>query len=404
MEYFFIFVRVNIINKLWKDTHVRISRRIGKLDKWLLLAVGVLTFIGLLGISSATRVNQGEYIELIKQLIFIILGVGVMIGTALINFTSMDDSLRNILAVVVYVLIILALILVIAIGSSGGGAVRWIKIGPVGIQPSEFAKIGLILVTAAGLDMIGDYINHPLYLIASLVLILIPAGLVFIQPNLSTCIIILTVFFIQLFTQELDYRYILIALGIGIPLIVAVFFYAKLTVGEDGILKNYQKKRILALVYPDEYSQKEAYQTKQAMQAIGSGKIFGKGLFKGILNKSDYVPEPHTDAILAVIGEEFGFIGTFAILMCYLLIAYRGYTLINSTNDTFIKQTVIGIVALFLFQSFVNIGVITGLLPNTGVTLPFVSAGGSSYLANAIAIGILLNIDLKLKEGYRFRR
>lgn len=404
MEYFFIFVRVNIINKLWKDTHVRISRRIGKLDKWLLLAVGVLTFIGLLGISSATRVNQGEYIELIKQLIFIILGVGVMIGTALINFTSMDDSLRNILAVVVYVLIILALILVIAIGSSGGGAVRWIKIGPVGIQPSEFAKIGLILVTAAGLDMIGDYINHPLYLIASLVLILIPAGLVFIQPNLSTCIIILTVFFIQLFTQELDYRYILIALGIGIPLIVAVFFYAKLTVGEDGILKNYQKKRILALVYPDEYSQKEAYQTKQAMQAIGSGKIFGKGLFKGILNKSDYVPEPHTDAILAVIGEEFGFIGTFAILLCYLLIAYRGYTLINSTNDTFIKQTVIGIVALFLFQSFVNIGVITGLLPNTGVTLPFVSAGGSSYLANAIAIGILLNIDLKLKEGYRFRR
>ncbi|MCQ2911577.1 MAG: rod shape-determining protein RodA [Clostridia bacterium] len=383
---------------------MRISRRIGKLDKWLLLAVGVLTFIGLLGISSATRVNQGEYIELIKQLIFIILGVGVMIGTALINFTSMDDSLRNILAVVVYVLIILALILVIAIGSSGGGAVRWIKIGPVGIQPSEFAKIGLILVTAAGLDMIGDYINHPLYLIASLVLILIPAGLVFIQPNLSTCIIILTVFFIQLFTQELDYRYILIALGIGIPLIVAVFFYAKLTVGEDGILKNYQKKRILALVYPDEYSQKEAYQTKQAMQAIGSGKIFGKGLFKGILNKSDYVPEPHTDAILAVIGEEFGFIGTFAILMCYLLIAYRGYTLINSTNDTFIKQTVIGIVALFLFQSFVNIGVITGLLPNTGVTLPFVSAGGSSYLANAIAIGILLNIDLKLKEGYRFRR
>lgn len=383
---------------------MRISRRIGKLDKWLLLAVGVLTFIGLLGISSATRVNQGEYIELIKQLIFIILGVGIMIGTALINFTSMDDSLRNILAVVVYVLIILALILVIAIGSSGGGAVRWIKIGPVGIQPSEFAKIGLILVTAAGLDMIGDYINHPLYLIASLVLILIPAGLVFIQPNLSTCIIILTVFFIQLFTQELDYRYILIALGIGIPLIVAVFFYAKLTVGEDGILKNYQKKRILALVYPDEYSQKEAYQTKQAMQAIGSGKIFGKGLFKGILNKSDYVPEPHTDAILAVIGEEFGFIGTFAILMCYLLIAYRGYTLINSTNDTFIKQTVIGIVALFLFQSFVNIGVITGLLPNTGVTLPFVSAGGSSYLANAIAIGILLNIDLKLKEGYRFRR
>lgn len=383
---------------------MRISRRIGKLDKWLLLAVGVLTFIGLLGISSATRVNQGEYIELIKQLIFIILGVGVMIGTALINFTSMDDSLRNILAVVVYVLIIFALILVIAIGSSGGGAVRWIKIGPVGIQPSEFAKIGLILVTAAGLDMIGDYINHPLYLIASLVLILIPAGLVFIQPNLSTCIIILTVFFIQLFTQELDYRYILIALGIGIPLIVAVFFYAKLTVGEDGILKNYQKKRILALVYPDEYSQKEAYQTKQAMQAIGSGKIFGKGLFKGILNKSDYVPEPHTDAILAVIGEEFGFIGTFAILMCYLLIAYRGYTLINSTNDTFIKQTVIGIVALFLFQSFVNIGVITGLLPNTGVTLPFVSAGGSSYLANAIAIGILLNIDLKLKEGYRFRR
>lgn len=251
--------------------------------------------------------------------------------------------------------------------------------------------------------MIGDYINIPAYLLITLGLAAIPIGLVFLEPNLSTTIIMCVVLFVQLFTADLDYRYILIAIAIGIPMVIGVFFYAKLTVGTDGLLKNYQKKRILALVYPEEYKQDEAYQTKMGIQAVGSGRIFGKGLFNGILNKSDYVPEPHTDFILAVIGEEFGFVGTFIILMCYLLIAYRGLMLLHNANDTFIRQTIIGIVTLFLFQTFINIGVVTGLLPNTGVTLPFVSAGGSSYIANMISIGILLNIDLKMKSGYKFR-
>lgn len=382
---------------------MKLRQNIRKLDKWLLLAVGILTILGLLGISSATRVNQGNYIELIKQLIFVVVGISVMIGTAVINFSSIDDSLRNILAIVIYGGIIVLLLLVIFVGSDGGGAVRWLKIGPVGIQPSEFAKVGLILVTATGLDMIGEYINHPKYLITALVLFAIPAFLVFAQPNLSTTIILCVVFFIQLFAADLDYRYIIAAVAIGVPLVVGVFFYAKLTVGEDGLLKNYQKKRILALVYPEEYSQTESYQTQKAIQAVGSGKVVGKGLFKGILNKSDYVPEPHTDFILAVIGEEFGFVGTLLILVCYLIIGYRGLELLKSSGDTFIRSTIIGIVSLFMFQSFINIGVVTGVLPNTGVTLPFVSAGGSSYLANAIAIGILLNIDLKMKQGYRFR-
>ncbi|MCQ2979419.1 MAG: rod shape-determining protein RodA [Clostridia bacterium] len=382
---------------------MRIRQRIKGMDKWLLLAVGVLTFIGLLGIASATRVNQGEYIELIKQIIFVVLGCGIMVCTALINFTSIDDSLRNILAVVLYVLIIISLVIVLVLGVSEGTSVRWIKIGPVGVQPSEFAKIGLILITASGLDMIGDYINIPAYLLITLGLAAIPIGLVFLEPNLSTTIIMCVVLFVQLFTADLDYRYILIAIAIGIPMVIGVFFYAKLTVGTDGLLKNYQKKRILALVYPEEYKQDEAYQTKMGIQAVGSGRIFGKGLFNGILNKSDYVPEPHTDFILAVIGEEFGFVGTFIILMCYLLIAYRGLMLLHNANDTFIRQTIIGIVTLFLFQTFINIGVVTGLLPNTGVTLPFVSAGGSSYIANMISIGILLNIDLKMKSGYKFR-
>ena len=382
---------------------MKLRKVIIEMDKIMLFAVAVLTFLGLLGISSATHLNQGDYSEVLKQLVYIFLGVGVMIGTTLINFTSIDDSLRNILAVVVYAGIIALLILVIVAGSDGGGAVRWLKIGPVGIQPSEFAKIGLILVTASGLDMIGDYINVPVYLLAALGLIGLPILLIFIQPNLSTAIIIGVVFCVQLYVADLDYRYIIAGLAIAIPLVFGVVFYAKSTADQDDILKRYQKKRILALFYPDEYAQTEAYQTQKSIQAVGSGKLLGKGLFNGILNKSDYVPEPHTDFILAVIGEEFGFIGTFTILMCYLVIAYRGIRMLKNTNDIFIKQVVVGIVTLFLFQTFVNVGVVTGILPNTGVTLPFVSAGGSSYLANMIAIGILLNIDMKMKKGYKFR-
>lgn len=378
-------------------------KRLHGVDKLILLAVGVLTIYGLLGIASATRLNQGEYAEFIKQIIFVVVGITTMLLIAGINFTGIDDSLRNVLALVVYGGIIVLLLLVIFVGSDGGGATRWLAIGPVGIQPSEFAKIGLVFVVATGLDMIGDYINVPLYLIAACAIVGIPILLVFLQPNLSTSIIMFVIFFIQLFAADLDYRYILIAVGIAIPLVIGVFFYAKLTVGEDGILKNYQKKRILALVYPDEYSKNESYQTEKSIEAIGSGKLFGKGLFNGILNKSDYVPEPHTDFILAVIGEEWGFIGTFFILCCYLLIAYRGLTLLRDVRDTFTKQLIIGIISLFLFQTFVNVGVCTGLLPNTGINLPFVSAGGSSYLANCIAIGMLLNIGIRKKDGYRFR-
>lgn len=381
---------------------MQFKRAFKNIDKVMLFAVFTLTVLGLLGISSATQFNIGEYGEVLKQVFFIIIGTGVMLGVTLVNFTSLDENLRNILAVVVYVLTLVALVAVWipGIGASGGNATRWIRIFGIGIQTSEFAKVALIFVAAVGLSMIEEYINKPLYLIGSLVLIGIPALMIFIQPNLSTAIIVVMVFLVQLFVANLDYRYIIFAVAISVPLFIAFIWYIKDP--NQQLLYPHQRKRILAIIYPDEYSQTEAYQTQKSIQAIGSGKVKGKGLYNGILNKASYVPEPHTDFILAVIGEEFGFIGTMIIILCYVVIGYRGFRLVKGMGDMFVKLLVIGTTTLILLQAFINIGVVTGVLPNTGVTLPFVSAGGSSYVASMMALGILLNIDIKKKQGYRF--
>ncbi len=380
---------------------MNIKNKIKEIDKVLLFAVYALTLIGLFAISSATQVNLGYYAELIKQIAFIIIGTGVMLTVAVININGMDEALRQIIAVIIYIGIVVALLAVMFIGSDGGGATRWLQIGPVGIQPSEFAKFGIVFSLASLLSLQHDLINKPAVLLGDLALLGFPILLILKQPNLSTAIIFTMICLIMIFIAGLDYRYIIAAILIGIPLLFGLVFYIKEN-PDTKLLANHQKKRILAMIYPDEYADKEGYQTEKSIQAVGSGQLTGKGMYNGLLNKSKYVPEPYTDFILAVIGEEYGFLGTMFVVTMYIIIIYRGLILLRNTSDMFTTLLVAGVVALFCIQAMINMGVATGMLPNTGVNLPFVSAGGSSYLASMIGIGLLANVGITQKRGYRY--
>ena len=222
---------------------------------------------------------------------------------------------------------------------------------------------------------------------------MIPIILIQKQPSLSASLVILAIFLILIFCAGLNYKYILSALAVIIPLGTALIIdiLREPHIWVDKILDTYQINRILAFLDPssdpDTY-----YQTMKSINAIGSGQLQGKGLFEGTLNQLSYLPEPHNDFIFSVIGEEFGFIGCIFVLAVLLFIIFRCVIIALSARDTFSQLIATGVAGMLAFQTFVNIGVATGILPNTGMSLPFVSYGGSSMWTNMVAIGLVLNI------------
>ena len=279
------------------------------------------------------------------------------------------------------------------VGTNVNGATRWIRIGPIGIQPSEFSKLILLFCLAKIIDKKKESINNINVLLFLIAYTMIPIILIQKQPSLSASLVILAIFLILVFCAGLSYKYILSALAVIIPLGTALVIdiLREPHIWVDKILGTYQINRILAFLDPssdpDTY-----YQTMKSINAIGSGQLQGKGLFEGTLNQLSYLPEPHNDFIFSVIGEEFGFIGCIFVLTVLLFIIFRCVIIALSARDTFSQLIATGVAGMIAFQTFVNIGVATGILPNTGMSLPFVSYGGSSMWTNMVAIGLVLNI------------
>ncbi len=377
------------------------KQRLKNIDKTIIVLVFLLSIIGLIAISSATGANiSGDYSKIIVQAVWMVFGFASMFIIALFNFNMIDENLRNILAIAMYILNITLLIAVLIFGYEVNGAVRWMRIGPFNFQPSEFAKLIMIFCMAAFLSLQDDNINNPIYLLMNIALVFLPIIFILKQPNLSTSIVFVLIFLAQLFVARLDYRYILWGLALLIPVLLGFLWYIKRP--DQKLLEDYQKIRILAALSPGDYANKEAYQTIKSVQAIGSGRLYGKGIYQGILNKAKYLPEPQTDFIFSIIAEEVGFLGCSAILLIYFVLIVKGILLVRNIDDIFIKLVVTGIIAMIFFQVFINVGVVTGILPNTGLTLPFISYGGSSFLMNMMAIGFLLNIGIKKKQSYRY--
>jgi rod shape determining protein RodA len=344
--------------------------------------------IGVLAVGSAKAVNQP------KQMMGVAIGLIIMAITSLIDYVWITDFYW-----LIYLFSVVILGAVLVIGDNVNGATRWIDLGFTTFQPSELAKILLILFFAKFIAEHEDDINDAATLVKYAILSGIPLVLIVIEPNLSTTICTTLVLCLLIYVGGLSYRFIGTVLVILIP--VVVIFLAIVVQPNQFILKDYQQKRILAFLNPEEYASDEGYQQKNSVMAIGSGQLTGKGLNNNTttsVKNGNFILEPQTDFIFAIIGEELGFTGSCIVIALLLLTVIQCIVIGTRSQNLTGKIIGCGVGGLIGFQSFINIGVATQLLPNTGVPLPFVSYGLTSLVSLYIGIGLVLNVGLQPKK------
>lgn len=371
---------------------MNLKRQLSNMDYWLVLAVTVLSIFGIICIGSATHINLGEDpSNFYMQMAWFAIGFVIMLIMMTVDYTFISQFY-----IPLYILNIVLLIAVLFFGTKVNNAIRWIRIGPVSLQPSEFSKLIMIICLAKFIDKKKETVNNVSILITVCALTIFPVILIMQQPSLSASLVLLAILGIELFIAGLSFKFIGSLLAVAVPTVGFVFWDVSRETPFviDKFLKPHQMDRIRAFLdptsNPDEY-----YQTMKSINAIGSGQLNGKGLYHGTLNQLSYLPEPHNDFIFSVIGEEFGFIGCIGVLLLLLFIVFRCVLIAMSTRDFFSQLIIAGIAGMFAFQTFVNVGVATGVMPNTGMSLPFVSYGGSSMWTNMASIGLVLNIGLK---------
>ncbi|MBQ1273851.1 MAG: FtsW/RodA/SpoVE family cell cycle protein [Cellulosilyticum sp.] len=369
---------------------MQIKSLIQKIDIWLVLLMTILTGIGILAINSATA-YAGDMTNVTKQIAFFCIGLVLMLIVMCIDYHMLANWY-----LIIYAAIIILLIAVKFLGVNVNGATRWINIAGIQIQPSEFAKIAMILCGATIINKYNTRINKLWPLLVIGIFEFVPFILVNRQPNLSTSIVLIVILVIQLFVSKLDLKYIVIGATVSILVIVVGFVYI-VNNPDQGLIKEYQRKRIMSLVNGGD-SSGDKYQTQRAVQAIGSGGLYGKGLNQGSISQLNYLPESHNDFIMAVVGEELGFIGVLGVIGILLLFIFRGLWVARGAPDELGRFIVIGYFGMIAMQSFVNMGVVTDFLPNTGIPIPFISYGGSSLWANMMGLGLVLNVAMRSEK------
>ncbi len=368
---------------------MRFKKLFQNLDYWLIIAVCLLSLFGIISIASATRINLGaSATEVIKQAVFSLIGIVLMLVAANVDYEYFAQFF-----IPIYILNLLLLLAVLLFGTNFNNATRWISIGPLTIQPSEFAKVIMIFCLARLISLKQRSISEIPMLALLCAFVAVPIVLIQKEPALSASLVLLAIFCIELFVAGLDYRIIRNVVVVAAPVVLLILWDVSREnpLFTDKIFHGHQFNRLLSFVDPTRDASLY-YQTEKSISAIGSGQLTGKGLFHGTLNQLSYLPEPENDFIFSVIGEEFGFFGCIFELSVLLFIIFRCIIIAISARDIFSQLLAAGIAGMFAFQTFVNAGVATGILPNTGMSLPFVSYGGSSMWTNMVAVGLILNI------------
>ena len=349
-------------------------------DIFLLSVVLFLVFIGVVMVFSASAIVSHEkfdtsYLFLIKQIIWTVMGVFLMLVLARIDYNKLQKFSRPLM---VFSFSLLVLVLLI----EPGEIKRWLKFGMVNFQPSEMAKICLILYIADVLDRKGSKLQDfkkgllPILAVAGIFLVLIYA-----EPDLGTAVILGLVVLAMLFMGGVRLSHLLSLVLASIPLLYFAVFHVA-----------YRRERILTFINPWADAQRIGYQIVQALLALGSGGFFGKGLGASRA-KLFFLPEPYTDFIFSIIGEELGFLGASLIIFLFVIIAWRGLRIATRAPNQFGNLLAAGITFLITFQAVLNISIVTACLPTKGITLPFLSYGGSSLVFSLAGVGILLNIS-----------
>ena len=360
------------------------DRRLIEYFDWVLL--GITICLGIIGLGILySAVAAGEVtpnrVLFIKQMIWFGAGLFLMLCSLLLNYRTLDRW-----AIWFYIGTLLLLVAVLMVGKYVGGSKRWLIIGPVTMQPSEIAKLGVIVMLAKYYAKYSN-VNGLSFreLIRPFFIVLIPFGLIVNQPDLGTAMVILLIAASMTFFVKIEKKTLACIMSVCIVTVPLVWF----------LLKGYQKQRILTFLNPDRDPLGAGYHIIQSKIAIGSGMLTGKGFLKGTQNMLSFLPEQHTDFILSVLAEEWGFVGTGMVVLVYLLLIVWGLNIAHGCRDAFGLILSVGITSLLFWQVFINIAMVMGLMPVVGVPLPLVSYGGSSVVTTVISIGILINVSMR---------
>jgi len=344
---------------------------------WPLFFVTIaISVFGIFAIYSATAEGSASEFA-VKQLVWLVAGLSAMGIVLLIGYKPFLN-----MSYLIYAAGLMMLLAVLVMGPIRGGAQRWISIGPFILQPSEFIKIVLIVTLAHYLGNSEKNLSQLSRFFVSFFITIVPMVLVLKQPDLGTSLIFLPILFTMLFVWGAQKRFFFTTFGLG--LVSMPFMWS--------ILKDYQRRRLLTFINPDLDPLGAGYTAIQSKIAVGSGGLFGKGYLSGSQNKLDFLPEHHTDFIFGVVGEELGFVGAAVLILLYALFIFLSVRVIRKTTDVRGKLLATGILAMLMCHILINIGMCIGLMPITGLPLPFMSYGGSSMLAFFIATGLLLSI------------
>lgn len=355
-----------------------------KMDYLLLFSVVILSLFGLMMIYSSSCVwaeykFNNSYHYVINQFIFFLIGLFIMIIVSKINY-SYYYKYSNLILLICFILLVL--VLIPGIGSVRNGSRSWFGIGGFGIQPSEACKIGLIIFTSKYLSLNEQYIKHFFKGVCPILLVvLIFFGLIMLQPDLGTGVILLLSIISILFIAGVNISFFISGGVIGIIGIIILILIAP-----------YRMNRITSFLDPWKDALGTGFQIIQSLYAIGPGGLLGTGYLNSV-QKHFYLPEPQTDFIFSIICEEFGVVGSIIVVSLFLIIFYRGIKISLKCTDSFSKYLCFGILFQLIFQTIMNLFVVVGIIPVTGVTLPFISYGGSSLLISMASIGIILNIS-----------
>lgn len=364
-------------------------------DYTILFTVIFLVLFGLVMLYSTSsymsgieKGDPGFYLK--KQALASAIGVAGMIGIMLIDYRKV-----RIFSSVAYVVSLVLIFLVLTpLGVTINGARRWLNLG-MSLQPAEVAKLALIIFFASLVTKTGERINTRRGLAVVVALALPHALSVYlITDNLSSAIIIMCIVFTMIFVSTPDYKWFIIAAAAGIALVVAVVMMVKYDVLPADM--SFRLGRIKAWLNPEAYAADKGFQTLQALYAIGSGDMFGKGLGESV-QKLGFIPEAQNDMIFSIICEELGLFGAIAIVCLFILLAWRFLVVASNAVDTFGTLLVVGVMAHICIQVILNIAVVTNTIPNTGITLPFISYGGSSIVFLLAEIGLVLSVSRKIK-------
>lgn len=345
-------------------------------------SMSAIFLVGILNLYSATHSQSSEGLDLLykSQLMWFLISVSVAIVISFLNPKTFERF-----SYLGYVVTLFLVFLVMLMGKTGMGAQRWLVLGPIRMQPSEFMKMGMVLALARFFTKVNPEREIGFKeLIMPGILVMIPAVMVILQPDLGTGMLLLFIFSMMIFYKRMRWRTIATLGMIGMVSGVLMYNFG---------LRDYQRKRILTFVDPYQDAKGSGYNAIQSEIAIGSGRLFGKGFKNSSQASLNYLPENHTDFVFAIFNEEHGFFGSVFLIILYLVFFMRMIWLASSVQRFYDSVLVVGIMSIFFWHAFINMAMVSGLLPIVGIPLPLMSYGGSSMLTFGVGVGMATSIS-----------